>query len=127
GSRKYVPAGAVNPGYNVAGVRLQLLPECLRRHLIAPEGLLVYGPFEAEEPAAGLCFDPVTESRQRAALASLFFGVLSLCRFSLSGWSSCGPSGSAGFSSSSGSSAGSFCGVLACPASANFPASLSFT
>src|SRR5699024_532311 len=116
-----------NPDCNVAGVRLQLLPECLRRHLIAPEGLLVYGPFQAEDPAAGFIFDPVPESLHRIVLLSFFFGILSLCRFSLSGWSSCGTSGSAGFSSSSGSSAGPFCGVLACPASANFPASLSFT
>nr|DAY84259.1 MAG TPA: hypothetical protein [Caudoviricetes sp.] len=119
---EHIATRRVDPDRDVAGIRIQFFPERFRGHLVAPEGLIVDGAFQPKHPAAGFVVNPVPEFLHLARFLPfcVFFGVLSLCRFSLSG-SCC-------VSSSSGSSSfGWFCSTAVCLASANLPASFSFT
>ena len=40
---------------------IQLVPECLRRHFVAPEGFGVNRPLQAKHPAAAVVTNPVPE------------------------------------------------------------------
>ena len=119
---EHIAARRVDPDRDVLRTGIQFFPERFRGHLVAPEGLVIDGPFQPKHPAAGFVVNPVPEFLHLARFLPfcVFFGVLSLCRFSLSG-SCC-------VSSSSGSdSFGWFCSTAVCLASANLPASFSFT
>ena len=119
---EHIAARRVDPDRDVLRTGIQFFPERFRGHLVAPEGLIVDGALQPKHPAAGFVVNPVPEFLHLARFLPfcVFFGVLSLCRFSLSG-SCC-------VSSSSGSSSfGWFCSTAVCLASANLPASFSFT
>lgn len=88
-SSKHIAARTVDPDGHIALTGIQLIPEHLRSNLISPERFLVDGAFQPEGSGLVTVLDPVPELFH-LLLLPLFFGILSLCRLSLSGFSSSG-------------------------------------
>ena len=87
GSGEHIAARRVDPDGQIPLAGFQLIPEHLRRDLIAPERFLVDGAFQPEDSGVVTVFDPVPEFLHRFLLP-FFRGLLSLSRLSLSGSSS---------------------------------------
>ena len=90
GSSKHIAARAVDPDGHITLTGIQLIPEHLRCNFITPERFLVDGAFQPKGSGLVTVLDPVPELFHIALLSFCRFGVLSLCRFSLSGVSSSG-------------------------------------
>ena len=87
GSGEHIPARRVDPDGHIPLTGFQLIPEHLRRDLIAPERFLIDGTFQPEDSGIVTVFNPVPEFLHRVLLP-FFRGLLSLSRLSLSGSSS---------------------------------------
>ena len=87
GGGEHISARTVDPDGHIPLAGFQLIPEHLRRDLIAPERFLIDGSFQPEDSGVITVFDPVPEFLHRVLLP-FFRGLLSLSRLSLSGSSS---------------------------------------